>query len=189
MSTRTQRVTPLLDLSPRRLRERLSDGYPVDRLALRDRAYRGVSLGLPSLVERLTWKTFQKVFHFDPDRAVLRGWNVRLRQTGIDGPPEPKRRRGVPVTFGHYRVVDPGERLPKDVRRGLLIDYGLGSNRRTDPVRFLRDPIVALEEHDSTFLLGCSFVEIGRHTVATPSYFALIDEGPLTHVVPADAPG
>ena len=61
-------------------------GHPVDPAQLEGWVYRGTSLGLPSLVERLTWKTFQKAFWRDPATGRLLGWNVRLEQDGLDAP-------------------------------------------------------------------------------------------------------
>ena len=51
---------------------------------------RGTSLGLPALVEKLTWKTFQKTFYRDPRTGRLLGWNVRLEQDGLDAPSRPR---------------------------------------------------------------------------------------------------
>lgn len=176
-------VRDLLEAPRSELRRRLAQGHPIDPDMLQGRAYRGVSLGLPHVVERLTWKTFQKTFFRDEQTGALRGWNVRLRQTGIEGPIEPKRRRGVPVTFGHYRVVDPADhQAPDGCDRGLLIHYGLGDNKRLDPIRWLRDPIVALSAEDSSLLLGYSYLQLGPTRVPTPSYFALLDPGPVEFV-------
>ncbi|MBM4361411.1 MAG: hypothetical protein FJ104_01930 [Deltaproteobacteria bacterium] len=134
-----------------------------------------MSLGLPALVERLTWKTFVKVFHRDPGGS-LRGWNVRLVQRGLDGPLEPRLRRGVPVAFGHYRVVT-GEAVPGAPPGALLLDYGLGGNAPWDPVSRLRDPLVSLGP--GAPLLGTSLVAVGARLVRTPSYFLLEDRGRL----------
>lgn len=165
------------------LRERLAQGFPIDPAALDDSQYRGVSLGLPAFVERLTWKVFRKVFHRDP-RGHLRGWNVRLEQRGLDGPSVPKRRRGAPVTFGHYRVVNAADAslrcpLPAGCDRGLLLDYGAGDNPRLDPTSLVRDPLVALRPDDPTLLLGWTFLEVGPRAIPTPSFFLLEREGPL----------
>ena len=64
----------------------LRQGHAIDPRALDDSQYRGISLGLPAWFERLTWKTFQKTFHRDPRTGVLRGWNVRVEQRGLDAP-------------------------------------------------------------------------------------------------------
>ncbi|RLB64229.1 MAG: hypothetical protein DRI90_05055, partial [Deltaproteobacteria bacterium] len=60
----------------------LTSGHSIDPRQLDDVEYRGISLGLPAIVEKLTWKKFKKVFHRDPATGVLRGWNVRMEQNG-----------------------------------------------------------------------------------------------------------
>lgn len=176
------RVTELLDLDRPALTELLHGGHPIDPGALDDTEYRGVSLGIPGIVESLTWKTFKKVFHRDPETGRLRGWNVRMKQRGIDGPWEPMMKRGQPLTFGHFEVVEArrGE-VPAGCERGLLIDYGRGGNRRFDPVCRLRDPIVALRAGSAELLLGWSYLQIGSRQVGTPSFFCLSRDVPLSH--------
>lgn len=172
----------LLSLDARALAALLAAGHPIDPHSLDDREYRGISLGLPHFVEALTWKTFKKVFHRDPTTQRLRGWNVRMKQRGIDGPFEPLMRGGAPVTFGHYEVVEATpDNVPAGCDRGLLIDYGRGDNRRLDPIRRLRDPVVALAAGSVDLLLGWSFVDLGFRRVSTPSYFCLERDTPLTH--------
>ena len=143
--------------------------------------------GLPGWIERLSWKTFQKVFHRDPKTGALRGWNVRLKQTGLDGESVPlTNRQGEPRTFGHYHVVPLTSRpLPRRRRleRGLLIDYGLGRNGRLDPIGRLRDPIVAVNPDSAELLLGWTYADLGLARVGTPSFFTLEREGPLSHRV------
>ncbi len=164
----------LLGLSNRELAATLAEGHAIDPSALDDTQYQGVSLGLPGWVVSLTWLTFMKTFHRDPETGRLRGWNVRLRQDGVDAPCVPRQKGGEPVTFGHYEVVHaPAE-------PGLLIDYGRGRNAAWDPIRRVRDPLVAIEEGDATVLLGWSWVDLG-FAIPTPSYFALRLDGPLSH--------
>jgi len=173
----------LLRTSRDELRALLRAGRPVDPDALADTAYKGISLGLPAWVDRLAWKTFQKVFHRDPRTGRLRGWNVRVEQHGVDAPSVPQRKRGVPVTFGHFAVVPlAGYRTPLPCGDGLMLDYGLGGNAALDPVRLLRDPIVALVDGSAELLLGWSYVDLGVARVGTPSFFTLEREGPLDHV-------
>ena len=158
----------------------LREGHGIEPRALDDSAYRGISLGLPAFLERLSWKTFQKVFHRDPATGGLRGWNVRVEQRGLDAPSLAKVQKGVPWSFGHYTVRELPARAPRGLTRGLLIDYsperGLMSR--------LRDPIVALREGSVDFLLGWSYLDLGV-AIPTPSYFLLEREGPLGRVVKA----
>ncbi|MEZ4443955.1 MAG: hypothetical protein R3B72_33080 [Polyangiaceae bacterium] len=173
----------LLPLDTRALATVLAEGAPVDPDVLADHDYHGVSLGLSQVVERLTWKTFKKVFHHDPERGVLRGWNQRVEQHGARGPFVDRQRRGRPITFGHFHVVPP-EGVPAGCDRGLLIDYGAGSNHPLDPVGRLRDPIVSLDGGASHRLLGWTYVLLGKLRIPTPSYFYLERGAPLRDPVP-----
>lgn len=172
----------LLRMDRPALRAVLRAGHSIDLAALDDTAYRGISLGLPGWVDRLAWKTFQKVFHRDPAGGSLRGWNVRVAQRDLDAPSLPLERRGVPFTFGHFRVRDvAGYRVPGGCGAGLVLDYGLGGNAPWDPIRVLRDPVVAVAPGSADLLLGWSYVDLGAMRLGTPSFFVLEREGPLTH--------
>lgn len=168
----------LLKMNRRQLAEAMRTGHAIAPRALDDAAYRGISLGLPRWAERLSWKTFQKTFHRDPSTGVLRGWNVRVEQRGLDAPSTALVRRGAPFTFGHYVVRDLPPGTPRGIERGLLIDYtpagGLTSR--------VRDPLVAVNEGSVDQLLGWSYVDLGLVCVPTPSYFLLEREGPIGYV-------
>ena len=168
---------PLLSARRGELRRALERGHAVDPRALDDTEYTGISLALPKLVERLTWKTFTKTFHRDPATGDLRGWNVRMEQTGIDGPAVPRTKNGVPWTWGHYRVYAT-DRAP--YARGLLIDYGVRSNDLV--TRRMRDPLVAVREGDPNVLLGVSYLDFGWFRVLTPTFFMLVRRGPLSRI-------
>jgi hypothetical protein len=176
-------ASDLLDLSRRELMDLLREGHAIDPGDLDDTEYKGVSLGLPAFVERLTWKTFKKVFHRDPATGHLRGWNVRLEQNGLHAPCVPRRGRdGRPVTFGHYRVVAAkGRPMPEPCDRGLLIDYGLGGNAPWGGTSRLRDPLVAVSRGSAEVLLGWSYIDLGAVQLGTPSFFSLERDIPLSH--------
>ncbi len=94
-------------------------------------------------------------------------------------------RDGTPRTFGHYEVVScAGRRAPIAPEHALLIDYGRGGNGFFEPLRAMRDPLVALEPGSVERLLGWSYVELGPLRVRTPSYFLLEREGPIAYVPP-----
>lgn len=156
----------LLSASRDELRTRLAQGFPIEAARLDDTVYRGISLGLPAWVERLTWKKFAKAFHRDPDTKRLRGWNVRIEQDGLDRPWRTRVRGGRPWTFGHFEVVSDRDRL--------VLDYGV-----------LRDPLVALHANSVEHLLGWSYLAIGPAKIPTPSYFLLERERPLDTPVPS----
>lgn len=163
----------------------MREGHPIDPAALEGFVYRGTSLGMPALFDRLAWKTFQKAFHRDPGAAQLRGWNVRLVQRGgvVPAKSEPMRdRRGVPRTFGHFGVVDArGRGVPHGFDRALLLDYSMGGGA-LDPASRLRDPLVALTPGSAELLLGWSYLAIGSRTIDTPSFFTLEREHAIDYV-------
>jgi len=159
-------------------------GHPINPTLLDDTEYQGISLGLPAIVDKLAWKTFQKTFHRDPATGELRGWNVRLRQSGLEGEIVPKLKRGAPFTWGHYRVVaNAGRPSPKPWCDSLLIDYSVAANSRFGATYRMRDPLVALEAGSAGTLLGWSYVQLGHRQVSTPSFFLLRNPRPLSHVV------
>jgi hypothetical protein len=172
----------VLRLDRRGLHALLRDGHPIDPRALDDTVYRGISLGLPAWVDRVAWKTFQKVFHRDPATGLLRGWNVRVEQHGVDAASVPVQRDGAPLTFGHFLVTDlAAYRVPHACGAGLMLDYGRGGNAAWDVTRVLRDPIVAIEPGRTDLLLGWSYLDLAGVRVGTPSFFTLDHEGPLDH--------
>ena len=179
-----------LTLDRKALAQALYGGHAVDTESLAGWLYRGVSLGLPSWVDRLAWKTFAKTFYRDPESGVLRGWNLRLEQTGLEGAIQPLKQNGVDFHFGHFQVRPLSEyTLPWPIREGCMLDYGLGGNARFDPVGSLRDPLVSIDSRRSDLLLGWSYVELGFRRIATPSYFVLERAEPLKNIfAPSNPP-
>jgi hypothetical protein len=178
----------LINADRRTLRALLASGHPVDPDAIAGWQYRGTSLGMPGFVDRLAWKTFVKAFHRDPGASLVRGWNVRIRQTGLLGPIEPLERAGRPFVFGYFRVESPvGYFVPAGADRGLLLDYNQAGNPAFAPVNRLRDPVVALDAGNADLLLGWSYLDLGLVRVPTPSFFTLERYAPVTE--PAPSPG
>jgi hypothetical protein len=176
----------LLQADRATLRRLLVEGHPVDPHALEGWAYRGTSLGLPAIVERLSWKTFQKTFYRDPATGRLRGWNVRLEQEGLDAPSRPRLRRGEPITEWHFEVVEPSlAPHPPGFGRGLLIDYARGANP-PGPMRTVKDPLISLDPERCDRLLGVSYAVVAGRCVELPTYFVLEREHPI-HFVPGAA--
>ena len=180
-------ASDLWSLTNEELLNRITTGHPIAAEDIENTVYRGVSLGLPSWIERLTWKKFRKAFFRDPSARVLRGWNIKLRQNGIHAEDIPVERKGKPLCFGHYEVVSTsGYTMPqKDGKpvychRGLLLDYGKGKN--PPHLKALRDPIVAVNPGDSSLLLGWTYLDVGVAQVPTPSFFTLERRGPVEYV-------
>ncbi len=182
-------VADVLARSNRELWKNLCNGADFDLADLAGWQYQGLALGLPRWVERLSWKVFVKAFA--RDAAGVHGWNVRMQQGGpqlcLPGAEmRPQRRGADPRTFGHYRVVPMAQwprKLPSGLAKtGVMLDYGSGANPALDPMRPMRDPLVALQSGDPTCLLGWSYVELGPLRVPTPSYFLLVRWRPVDFV-------
>jgi len=154
---------------------------PLDLEAIADSAYTGIDLSMPAIFHKLMWKSFRKTFHRDPDTGVLRGWNVRVEQTGWDSPPEPMRdRKGVARTFGHYEVRPArGLRFPRGWEGPHYLDYGVAGNPLTDPGRLGYCPLVSVNEGRSDLLLGWEVFKLGGLLLPLRDFWVLRREGPL----------
>ena len=141
----------LLAASHGELRALLAGGHPIEASRLDDTTYRGISLGLPAWVERLSWKKFTKAFHRDPRDGRLRGWNVRIEQDGLERPWRARVRDGTAVDVRPLRGGGASA-------IALMLDYGAGGNGRLDPLGLLRDPLVALHAGSVELLLGWSYL-------------------------------
>lgn len=157
-------------------------GLPLDLEALADTSYTGVDLSMPAVFHRLFWKSFRKTFHRDPVRSCVRGWNVKVEQTGWETPPPPKRDgRGRALTFGHYEVRSAaGLRFPRGWSGGHYLDYRVAGNRFLDfPARAGFCPLVSVNPGSSDLLLGWEVFRLGGLLVPLGDFWALKREGPL----------
>lgn len=157
-------------------------GNPLDVDAMSDTTYTGVDLSMPALFHKLMWKSFRKTFHRDPVTGVLRGWNVRVEQTGWDTPPPAMtNKRGAPITFGHYEVREAaGVAFPRDWEGGHYLDYRVAGNKFFDtPARLGACPLVSVNEGDSSLLLGWEVFKAGPLTVSIKDFWLLKLEGQL----------
>ena len=184
----------LLSMSQAQRRDTFAAGHPVDPDALAGWNYTGVDLSLPRWMNRVLWKTFRKTFVADADLGVVRGWNVRMRQNGWDGPQEPLRdRRGRPRTFGHY-LLRPADDLPFpggwNPAGHTVLDYGRAGNLRRDLAAYTASPIVAVNADDMDLLLGWEVIRIGPKLVGLPDWWALVRHSPIAddEVLPPPRP-
>jgi hypothetical protein len=154
---------------------------PLDLDAIADTTYTGIDLSLPSWMHSLLWKSFRKTFHRDPVTGVLRGWNVKVQQTGWDAPPEPRRdKRGRALSFGHYEVCSArGLRFPRAWKGEHYLDYGHAGNPALDPAALGYCPLVSVNAGDSELLLGWEVFKLGSVFVPLNDFWVLKREGPL----------
>lgn len=173
-----QRFADLEGLPPPELEALMRAGVRVEAGSLCDTLWHGYSLAMPAPLFKLLGR-FGKTFFDDRARGVVRGWNVRMRQSGESWTPALFRDRQ--VTYGHYVVIErPEGALAEAYPNAFLIDYGKGGNRTWDPLARVRDWVVGL---DDGRLLGRMYLSLGGRQVPTPSYFALARGEPLGTVV------
>jgi hypothetical protein len=147
------------------LAECFAAGEPVLPDAIVGYRYRGVSLGLPTWVERLSWKKFAKTF-YRHESGAIRGWNLRMEQDSLDEPWRAQIKNGAEWRFGPYQLAQEGE------SDHVEIDYSKGSSGLS-PMRRLRDPLRRLDD-SCDLLLGASLVDLGfGKRLSTPSWFLL----------------
>lgn len=190
-STDKLTLQDLLEMDGPQLHRIIERAYPLDLDALAEKQYQGVDLSLPTIVTKILWKTFRKTFHRDPASGVLRGWNVRMEQRGIDGERVPmKDKAGKPIAFGHYHVRSAaGLRFPRGWQGAHYLDYGVAGNKALDtPARLGYCPLVAVNEGSMDLLLGWEVFKLGSLFVPLPDYWALRLEGPLDEVVAVPRP-
>jgi hypothetical protein len=125
----------------------------------------GINVGwMPGL---LGIRKFRKGFYRGPNRVAsgpepcVHGYNIPVRQNGLNDEHHAKPSDANPKRFGFYRVYR-ASLSPKHNRypNALLLDYGLGANG-LDPSRFLRDYLVQVTPDSSDLLLGKAYLALG----------------------------
>jgi hypothetical protein len=164
-------------LTRQQLASQLAQGHSIERDKIEGWVYRGISLGLPRLIEAFAWVNFAKTF-----TNAHTGWNIRCEQLALDKPSVYQTdRKGHPKIFGPYSLTAlDGAKCPIPCGPGLLIDYSIGG-RAAGTSSWPRDPLVAVFAGDTDYLLGWSYLEVGSTAIKTPSYFLLIRDRPLDH--------
>jgi hypothetical protein len=172
----------VLELSQADLRAIVLQAAPLDLDAVADSTYTGIDLSMPSWFHKLMWKSFRKTFYRDPDTGIVRGWNVRVEQSGWETPPAPLRNRsGAPITFGHYELRSAaGVSFPGGWNGAHYLDYRTAGNRAWDvPARWGTCPLVAVNEGNSDLLLGWEIFTIAGARVPLPDFWLLRREGDI----------
>ncbi|MEZ4266757.1 MAG: hypothetical protein R3F39_10295 [Myxococcota bacterium] len=176
----------LLAMSNDALFDIVRAAHPLDLEALANTSYTGIDLSMPAFFHKLFWKSFRKTFHLDPATGVLRGWNVKVQQTGWESPPEPKRGRdGRPLSFGHYEVRSArGLKFPRGWTGEHYLDYRFAGNPFYEfPAGNGYCPLVSVNAGDSELLLGWEIFKVGPLAIPIRDFWVLKREGPLA---PAD---
>ncbi|GIV33106.1 MAG: hypothetical protein KatS3mg031_0641 [Chitinophagales bacterium] len=176
----------LLKMNNRQLFEVMLQGYALAPEQMAGKMYLGIDLSLPPLLHKILWRTFRKTFFRDPESGRVRGWNVRIHQTGIEPPSRPLlNKREVPVTFGHYELREAaGKKFPRGWRGSHYLDYTVAGNKWFDPARLGYCPLVAVNRGSMDLLLGWEVLKTGTGFLPLPDFWLLQVEGPLDYVAP-----
>jgi hypothetical protein len=152
-------LASLLLLDQRGLAERFARGRPVQTLAAG--RFRGVSLGLPRVIEKLTWKLFAKdVVVVD---GAQQGGNGRVHQ-----PPARDAATQLSTPLLERKTFAPFV-IGSDDDGAAIIDYRRSSN--PFPLSHTIDPLVAV---DDDVMLGVSDLHVAGRVQRTPTWFALL---------------
>jgi len=182
-------IDDLLAMDNRGLKAIVMKASPIGLESLDKTMYLGVDLSLPRIVNMILWKTFRKTFIKDPETGVIRGWNVRMEQTGWDGPGTPMQKGGKQIAFGHYHLLPAkGLKFPGGWTGVDYLDYGVAGNSWYDVAGLGYCPLVAVNEGSSDLLLGWEIFKLGPVFFPLPDFWALKLEGPLDEVVPTPCP-
>jgi hypothetical protein len=173
----------LMQMDRHQLHAIVSKAHPIDPDALDGQQYLGVDLSLPGFMNQILWKTFRKSFLRDPETGAVRGWNTRMEQTGVTGPQVPKTKDGHDWTFAHYELRSAeGLRFPWGWKGQHYLDYGVVGNPFGENLGYT--PLVAVNEGDSSLLLGWEIFRIAGCNLPLPDYWALKLDGPIGYVAP-----
>lgn len=161
----------LATLPDRDLAALLARGERPDADALCGWQYRGANT--PAWARAVGVQKFVKGFYRDGATGEAHGYNIPVRQDGLDRPwalvPDATR----PKRFGFYRVA-PVDAAGRDNAHlnALLLDYGAVPGRPIDPARVLRDYVVRVERGADELLLGRAYARVGP-IVVPASWFLL----------------
>ena len=176
----------MLRMTPAGVAEVFRNGHPIKTEQLDNTQYLGIDLSMPAWFHKYFWKTFRKTFYRDPQTGILRGWNVKLEQTGWEGELKPKRNsKGEELAFGHYHVCSAaGKKFPRGWQGADYLDYGVAGNPALDPAGLGYCPLVAVNEGSTDLLLGWEVFKIGGAFVPLNDYWLLKNDGPLGVIQP-----
>lgn len=139
----------------------MREGSAPDRDSIAGFAFRGYNVSLSTEIIRV--RKFFKCFEWDaanPKRLI--GYNLVVKQNGIDNPWLEKMRRGEPIRQGCYEAypVRSSERDNK-YPHALLLNYGAGDNPAYEPAQLLRDYLVQVSAENPDLLLGKAYGSLG----------------------------
>ncbi|MEM9194274.1 MAG: hypothetical protein AAGF12_34175 [Myxococcota bacterium] len=123
-------------------------------------------------------RKFIKGFYDGPSRGkgpepFIQGYNIPVRQDGVQKPHRAKPSADRPKRFGFYRVYRPVSGVDQRYPNSIFLNYGLGGNPVVDPGSLLRDYVVQVYDDDPTLLLGHAFLALPFGARPSLSFFVL----------------
>ena len=189
MAEKILTLDDLLKMSHAERKQVMFAAHPIDVAALDKTMYRGIDLSLPKIMNMILWKTFRKTFIKDEKTGEIRGWNVRMEQTGWEGAGVTKKKNGKQISFGHYRVRPAKDiKWPGGWKGEQYLDYGVAGNHWWDPGAPGFCPLVAVNKGSNQLLLGWEIMKFGPVFIPLRDFWALKLEGPLDIVEPVPDP-
>lgn len=142
-------------------------------------------LNTPWYTALLGIKKFRKGFYNGPPRSsgpepFIQGYNMPVKQNGLEGEWIPKPSPEKPKHFGFFRVylVNPKEG-DNEYPNSLLLNYKLGGNPFYAAEKLLRDYLVKPLPDNSDIFLGKAYLALGVRIYV--SYFVLRRAGEVTY--------
>lgn len=127
-------------------------------------------------------RKFRKGFWTTPGGESM-GYNIPVRQNALTESWRPKPDENNPKYFGYYKVRSVGDEPDHPVDRGLLLDYGQGSNPFRNFTWVLRDYLRQPYAEDPDIVLGAAYIKIGAIRFFS-NFFALRAVGATTRSGP-----
>ncbi len=145
-------------------------GHQPDLDALVGWEFRGINhlpLNVLPIAQLVGIKKFVKGF-LRNETGVVVGYNSPVKNNVLDG-----RWHTAAKRFGFYQVapVDPTARDNKYLH-AVLLDYGKGGNKATDPTNVLRDYVVQVDKNNPDLFLGKAYAAFGPLRIPT-NFFIL----------------
>jgi hypothetical protein len=173
-SATTSRYREFTAMSNRQLESIFQNGRQPDPDMLAGYEWRGFNT--PFFARLLGIQKFIKGFFTNPATQLVEGYNIPVRQNGLDNPWIHKPNADHPKKFGYYHVY-PVRADERDRRypNALLLNYGKSDrNPIYRPERVLRDYIIQPDADNADLLIGKAYLAVGPLRI--PSNFFILEK-------------
>ena len=170
---KSPRYTELTQRSNRELEEIFRKGIMPAAESLVDHEWRGFNT--PAFARLLGIQKFIKGFFRVSANDPVEGYNIPVKQNGLDSPWQHKPSADAPKRFGFYHVypVRPEDR-ENHYPEALLLNYGISPRNPAYRVeRLLRDYLIQPDPDNPDILLGKAYLAVGGLRI--PSNFFVLE--------------